>query len=78
MGAGASAQDSAAALVQAFITGVDPALDLGADRDRFIERVTGDKLCRLAVNEHLRGRAIPADGPWKVQTVDAEDIAAFL
>lgn len=72
------AQDSAAALVQAFITGVDPALDLGADRDRFIDRVTGDKPCRLAVNEHLRGRAIPADGPWKVQTVDAEDIAAFL
>ena len=72
------AQESAAALVQAFITGVDPALDLGADRDRFIDRVTGDKPCRLAVNEHLRGRAIPADGPWKVQQVDAGDIATFL
>ena len=72
------AQDSAASLVQAFIVGADPALDLGNDRDRFIQRVTGDKSCRLAVNEHLRGRAIPADGPWKVQTVDADDIAAFL
>jgi hypothetical protein len=72
------AQESAAALVQAFITGVDPALDLGADRNRFIDRVTGDKPCRLAVNEHLRGRAIPADGPWKVQQVEAGDIATFL
>jgi hypothetical protein len=72
------AQESAAALVQAFITGVDPALDLGADRDRFIDRVTGDKPCRLAVNEHLRGRAIPADGPWKLQQVEAGDIATFL
>ncbi|MEC8642778.1 MAG: hypothetical protein VXZ67_07700 [Pseudomonadota bacterium] len=72
------AQDSAASLVQAFIVGADPALDLGNDRDRFIQRVTGDKSCRLAVNEHLRGRAIPADGPWKVQMVDPEDIAAFL
>jgi len=72
------AQESAAALVQAFITGVDPALDLGADRNRFIDRVTGDKPCRLAVNEHLRGRAIPADGPWKVQQVEPGDIATFL
>jgi hypothetical protein len=72
------AQESAAALVQAFITGVDPALDLGADRNRFIDRVTGDKPCRLAVNEHLRGRAIPADGPWKVQQVEAGDIVTFL
>ncbi|MEL0196507.1 MAG: hypothetical protein VW870_05655 [Rhodobiaceae bacterium] len=72
------AQESAAALVQAFITGVDPPLALGADRNRFIDRVKGDKPCRLAVNEHLRGRAIPADGPWKVQQVEAGDIATFL
>jgi len=40
--------------------------------------VTDDRSCRLAVNEHLRGRAISADGPWKVRTVDADDIAAFI
>jgi hypothetical protein len=72
------AQDSAAALVQAFITGVDPALDLGTDRDSFIGRVTADKACRQAVNRHLNHRAIHADGPWKVQHVEADDIAAFL
>jgi len=72
------AQDSAAALVQAFVAGIDPDLDLGTDRDSFIARVTGDKSCRQAINRHLRDRAIICDGPWKVQTVDADDIAAFL
>ena len=72
------AQDSAAALVQAFIASVDPALELGTDRDHFIDRVTGDRSRRLAVNRHLRERAIHADGPWRVQEVDAADIAAFL
>ena len=72
------AQDSAASLVRAFIAGVDPALDLGTDRDRFIARVTGDRDCRLAINRHLQGRAIHADGQWKVQTVDSDDVAAFL
>ena len=72
------AQDSAAALVQAFIAGVEPALGLGPDRDSFIGRVTGDKDCRLMVNRRLNDRAIHADGPWKVQRVEADDIAAFL
>ena len=72
------AQDSAASLVQAFIAGVDPALELDGDCDSFISRVTGDKDCRLFVNRRLSDRAIHADGPWKVQPVDADDIAAFL
>lgn len=72
------AQDTAAALVQAYVAGVDPALDLGTDRDRFIDRVTGDRDCRQTVNRLLAGRAINADGPWKVQIVEADDIGAFL
>ena len=72
------AQDSAASLVQAFIAGVDPTLDLGGDRTRFIDRVTGDRDCRKAVNRLLGARALHADGPWKVQPVDTQDIAAFL
>ena len=72
------AQDSAAALVQAFINGVEPAFDLGKGSDSFIDRVTGDRDCRKAVNRRLADRAIHADGPWKVQQVEADDIAAFL
>ena len=72
------AQDSAAALVQAFIAGIDPALGLGTDRDQFVDLVTGDKDCRLAVNRHLQGRALHGDGPWQVQSAEADGIAAFL
>jgi len=72
------AQDRAAALVQAYVGGVDPALGLGTDRDSFIGRVTRDRDCRQAVNRLLAGRAMNADGPWKVQIVAADDIGAFL
>ena len=67
------AQDSAAALVRAFINGVEPAFDLGKGRDSFIDWVTGDRDCRKAVNRRLADRAIHADGPWKVQQVEADE-----
>ncbi|MEC7361069.1 MAG: hypothetical protein VYA42_01220, partial [Pseudomonadota bacterium] len=56
----------------------DGDLRLGDERDDFVTRIVGDRDCRKAVNRHLRGRAIHAEGPWRVQPVDEDDIADFL
>ena len=72
------AQERAAALVQSFAVAADGDLQLGGSRDEFISRIVGDRVCRKAVNVLLRSRAIHADGPWRIQQVDADDIADFL
>lgn len=72
------AQERAAALVHSFVSATDGGLKLGEERDEFITRVVGDRECRRAVNSHLTARALHAEGPWKIQPVNADDIADFL
>jgi len=37
-----------------------------------------DKAWRQEINRQLQTRAIHAEGPWRVQPVTSEDVAAFL
>jgi len=65
-------QASAASLIHGL------ADDGSGDAAGFVPRIVEDRAFRGIVNERLQGRAIDADGPWKVQRVEAGDFDAYL